>query len=177
MTRTCQSRMNCGQACPAGQFGAPVARSSVRPAFVATYDAVSVPPRYVGGPMLAEEVGADLVQATPSEAGTGQPYRDRLAHRDVDAVATVGPAEADDVRPGATPRHGGSGPTRRLGQPEQPAQQAGHEDERDEKGSAGSHREAVQVATSAWRRNSALTTLPVALRGSPSMKRYRRGTL
>jgi hypothetical protein len=68
--------------------------------------------------MLVEEAGADLVQTTPPESGTGQPYRDRLALHDVDAVATVGPAEADDVRPGVTPRHAGCGPTRQVHRPE-----------------------------------------------------------
>jgi hypothetical protein len=124
-----------------------------------------------------EEVGTDLAQITPPEAGAGQTHRDGLAHYDVDAVATFGPAEADHVGPGVTPGHGGLGRARQARCPEQAAQQAGHEDERDEKSPAASHWEAAQDATSAWRRNSALTTLPVALRGRPSMKRYWRGTL
>ena len=122
-------------------------------------------------------MGADLVQAAPAEAGTGQPDHDRLTLDHVDAVATVGPAEADDVRTGMTPRHRGKSATRQAERPGRRAQQAGHQDERDDQSPAGSHRESAQGATSARRRNSALTTLPVALRGSPSMKRYWRGTL
>ena len=95
--------------------------------------------------MRVEEVRADLVQVTPPEAGTGQPHGDRLALHDVDAVATVGPADADDVRPGVTPRHGGFGPTRQVPRPERAAQQAGHEDERDEKGPADAHRQLLRV--------------------------------
>jgi hypothetical protein len=90
--------------------------------------------------MGVEEVGANLVQITPPEAGTGQPHGDRLALHDVDAVATVGPTEADDVRAGVTPRHGGLGPTCGAQRPEGAAEKAGHEDGRDEKGPADAHR-------------------------------------
>jgi hypothetical protein len=71
--------------------------------------------------MLVEEARADLAQVTPPEAGTGQPHRDRLTLHDVDGVATVGPADADDVGPGVTPRHGGLGPTRQALRPERAA--------------------------------------------------------
>ena len=95
--------------------------------------------------MRVEKVRADLVQIAPPEAGTGQPHGDRLALHDVHAVATVGPADADDVRPGVTPRHGGFGPTRQIPRPEEAAQEAGHEDERDEKDPAASHRQRLRA--------------------------------
>ena len=95
--------------------------------------------------MLAEKVATDLAQVAPAEAGAGQPHHDRLAHHDVDGVTTVAPAEADDVRPGVTPRYGGFGPASPAQRPERAAQQTGGEDHGGEQGPGDSHRKPLRV--------------------------------
>jgi hypothetical protein len=121
-----------------------------------------------------EEVGADLVQVAPAEGGAGQPHGDGLTKLNVDAMATIAAADADDVTPGVAPRHGGPGTTRLASH----AEQCGEGDGREQRQSpADSFGATAQGASSARRRSSPLTTLPVALRGRTSTKRYRRGTL
>ena len=70
------------------------------------------------------------MQTTPPEGGPAQPYRDRLTQLNVDSVATVAPADANDVTAGVAPRYGGPGTTRRADHAEQGSEEDDHEERR-----------------------------------------------
>jgi hypothetical protein len=113
-----------------------------------------------------EEGGPDLAQLTPAQARTCEVDHDRVSPGHLHPVTPVGAVETDDVV-----LHPAAGRARGPGHSEG-QQAADHGDRQDDPGAR------TQEAASGRRdRSSVFTTLPVALRGNPSMKMYRRGTL